>query len=63
MKRNKKQNYNHYLFTGRDWLEYGVKLFIKATMICYLFYDSYKACLLLLPFALFDYKSMKKRNW
>lgn len=62
MKRNKKQNYNNYLFTGRDWLEYGVKLFIKATMICYLFYDSYKACLLLLPFALFDYKSMKKEK-
>lgn len=60
MKQNKKQNYNDYLFIWKDWLEYGVKLFIKGTIICYLFYDSCKASLLLLPFAIFDYKSMKK---
>lgn len=56
----KKKKYNIYSFTWRDWVEYGVRLFIKGIIICYLFYDSYKACLLLIPFALFDYKSLKK---
>lgn len=60
MRRGKKYNYNQYLFTWKDWIEYGVKLLIKGIIICYLFYDSYKACPLLIPFALFDYKNMKK---
>lgn len=60
MKKGQKHNYDVYLFTWKDWIEYGVKLLIKGIVICYLFYDSYKACLLLIPFALFDYKNMKK---
>ena len=60
MKKNTGNHYDVYYFTWKDWVEYGVKLLIKGIIICYLFYDSYKACLLLIPFALFDYRNMKK---
>lgn len=57
---NKKKQYNVYDFTWRDWMEFGLKIFFKGMAICYLFYDSYKACLLLVPFAVMDYKKLKK---
>lgn len=52
-------DYDHYTFSGRDWLEFILRLFVKAVIICYLFYDSYKAGLLLVPFVWLDYQSMK----
>lgn len=60
MKKNIKRNYKDYPFTWKDWLEYGVKFVIKAMIICYLFYDSWKACLLFVPFAIVEYRRMKK---
>lgn len=60
MKQRKKRNYEEYLFTQKDWVEFGIKFLFKGFLICYLFYDSYQACLLLFPFAILDYRSMKK---
>lgn len=57
--KNKKQ-YNVYDFTWKDWVEFGLKLLFKGMVICYLFYDSSKAGLLLVPFAVMDYKKLKK---
>lgn len=60
MNLKKRKQYDRYFFTIGDWVEYAVRLLIKGAVICYLFYDSYKAFLLLLPFAVFDYQNMKK---
>lgn len=59
MKKNIKPNYKDYPFEWKDWLEYGGKLMIKTMVICYLFYDSWKACLFFVPFAVFEYRSLK----
>ena len=56
---DKKIDYDHYTFSGKDWMEFGLRLFVKGVMICYLFYDSYRAGVLLLPFVWFDYQSLK----
>ena len=57
-----RKQYDQYRFNRNDWLEYIVRILIKGAVICYLFYDSYKACLLLIPFAIVDYQRMKKRR-
>ncbi len=56
----KKKQYNVYDFTWRDWMEFSLKIFLKGMAICYLFYDSCKAALLLVPFVVIDYKKLKK---
>lgn len=53
------QDYSQYNFCGKDWMEYGLKLLLKGVIICYLFYDSYKAAFLLIPFAWMEYRSLK----
>lgn len=55
-----KKNYEVYFFTWKDWLEFILKIFLKGFVICYLFFDSYKAFPLLIPFAYLNYKNMKK---
>lgn len=60
MKKNTKRNYKDYSFAWKDWLEYGVKLMIRTIIVCYLFYDSWKACLLFVPFAVFEYRGLKR---
>ncbi len=52
----KKIEYDRYHFTAKDWAVFVLKVFVKAVIICYLFYDSYKACILLLPFLWIDFK-------
>lgn len=63
MKR-KGRNYQQYTFHARDWCEFVLLFVLKAGCICYLFYDSYKAAFLLLPFAYIDYRRLyqKKRQ-
>lgn len=61
-KENERHNYRQYSFTGRDWMEYSLRLIIKGLVISYLFYDSCKALLFLFPFAWMDYQSMKKKK-
>lgn len=56
----KKQNYEVYTFTWKDWFEFFLKFFLKGAIICYLFFDSFKLFPLLIPFAIFQYKEMKK---
>lgn len=56
----KKKQYSVYEFTWRDWLEFSLTIFFKGMVICYLFYDSCKACLLMVPFAVIDYRKLKK---
>lgn len=60
----KTADYSVYHFCGKDWVEYGLRQIIKSVVICYLFYDSCKAAVLMLPFAFIDYHSMweKKRE-
>lgn len=57
-----KPDYTVYHFVWMDWLEYLARMLLKGALICYLFYDSYKAFLLLLPFAVFDYRNMKSKK-
>lgn len=58
----KLRDYGNYQFHGIDWLEYGFKLLLKGVVICYLFYDSLKAAVILIPFSVLDYKSLKKKK-
>lgn len=58
----KKRQYNVYHFTWKDWLEYSLRFILKGSIICYLFYDSCKAFLLLIPFLVLDYKNLKKKK-
>lgn len=58
----KRIDYRIYHFQWKDWGEYALKMVIKGIMICYLFYDSWKAVILLLPLGVIDYKSMKKQK-
>ena len=58
----KLNDYSKYRFRGMDWLEYGIRLLLKGAVICYLFYDSLKAVVILVPFAVIDYKSLKKKK-
>lgn len=55
----KEIHYNQYYFDWRDWMEYGVKLLVKGAIICYLFFNSYKAWVIMIPFGFLEYKSMK----
>lgn len=57
-----KQNYEEYRFTWKDYIEYGLTMLIKGGIICFLFFDSYKAFPLLIPFAIFGYRKMKKEK-
>ncbi len=52
--------YDQYQFNWRDWMEYGAKLLLKSMVICYLFYDTYKAWIIMLPLGILEYKSLKK---
>lgn len=58
----KERNYKKYHFTWSDWIEYALKLLIKGTVICYLFYNTYKACFLVMPFGILDYRSLKQKK-
>lgn len=55
-------DYRVYHFCGKDWVEYGLRQLIKSVVICYLFYDSCKAAVLILPFAFIDYHNMRERK-
>ena len=57
-----KTDYGTYRFVWRDWLEYLATIFIKGLVIGYLFYDSYKMCIILIPFFYMDYKRMKEEK-
>ena len=55
-------DYRKYSFTWKDWLTYFVMIIVKGTVIGYLFYDSFKMCILCVPFFVMDYKSMKEER-
>lgn len=56
------KNYEKYSFNWMDWFEYIVRLIVKGCVICYLFYDTWKMCFLLIPFAYIDFLVMRKRR-
>lgn len=56
------KDYAQYSFCWKDWLEFFLQMLLKGFVICYLFYDSYQAGLILIPFAILDYKALKKRK-
>lgn len=58
----KQKKYEQYDFTWKDWLEYVFRLFIKGSVTCYLFYNTYKAWLVMIPFGILDYKVLKNRK-
>lgn len=60
--RKKRYDYSVYHFCGKDWVEYGLKQLVKGVVICYLFYDSCKAAVLMLPFAFMDYQNLWDRK-
>lgn len=57
-----KMDYSEYQFKLQDWLEYVSRLLVKGILICYLFYDSFRALVLLIPLGIFDYRVMKKKK-
>ena len=57
-----KTDYGKYHFTLRDWGEYMLLIMVKGIAIGYLFYDSYKICVFLIPFFYLDYKKMKEEK-
>lgn len=61
-KRKRIENYNQYAFTWKDWVEFLQITLLKVITISYLFYDSYKACILFIPFAMMDYRNMKHQK-
>ncbi len=60
--KNRHRDYRIYRFKYSDWLEYIIRLFVKGAVICYLFYDSAKAVMILFPFAIMDYRRLKKQK-
>lgn len=58
----KEKDYESYHFTWKDWLEYVFKLFLKGSVICYLFYNTYKTWFLVIPFGVLDYKALKHKK-
>lgn len=54
--------YDQYHFTGRDWGEFVLYTLLKGVVICYLFYDTWKMCWLLVPFVVVEYKRMKNEK-
>lgn len=54
--------YDKYFFSVKDWMEYILRIVIKGVIIGYLFYDTWKMSFLLLPFAIADYFSLKRRK-
>lgn len=57
-----KKDYNSYRFTIKDWLCFLLAATGKMVLICYLFFDSCKAFLLVLPFIVMDYQKQKKEK-
>lgn len=56
------KNYEKYIFNWMDWFEYILRFIVKGCVICYLFYDTWKMCFLLIPFAYIDFLVMRKRR-
>lgn len=54
-----RMDYDSFTFKAMDWMEVILKFFVKAAILCYLFYDSYKAVILLLPFSFLDYQRLR----
>lgn len=54
--------YNRYQFTKWDMAAYIGTILIKSGLISFLFYDTYKAVILLIPVFVMDYKNMKKNK-
>ena len=56
------RDYQQYQFRFMDWMEYIFWLLLKGGFICYLFYDSPKAAILLIPMGILDYRRLKKKK-
>ena len=56
------RDYQQYQFRFMDWMEYIFWLLLKGGLICYLFYDSPKAAILLIPMGILDYRRLKKKK-
>jgi len=54
--------YDQYIYDWRDWVEYGLRILIKGFAISYLFYDSLRASIFLIPIYILEYKGMRKRK-
>ncbi len=59
---DRKKDYNEYHFIMQDWVEYVLRVLVKGMLICYLFYDSFDALIILIPLGAFDYRIMKKKK-
>lgn len=57
-----KRYYDTYVFCWRDWMEYAIVNLMKGLAVSYLFYDSCRAVVLFIPFAILDYRGMKNRK-
>lgn len=55
-------DYRNYSFRAVDWLEFFARMTGKGLLICWLFYDSLRASAVLLPFAVVDYRKMKREK-
>lgn len=55
-------HYGSYKFTITDWIIFLFGFRIKGFLISYLFYDSYVAIFMLIPFGYVDYRNEKLRK-
>lgn len=60
--KSQERQYDQYIFCWRDWTEYILRSLVKGVIICYLFYDTWKMCFLIIPFAFVDFFSMRTRK-
>lgn len=54
-------DYSKYCFTLKDWFVYIGKMLIKGFVVGYLFYDSFRAILLFIPFYLMEFKKSRRK--
>lgn len=57
-----KKDYEQYSFRVTDWACYLLRVFVITGVIGYLFYDSVRAFVLLIPVGIWQYHSVKKQK-
>jgi len=58
----KERNYNVYQFCIRDALEYVGKVVGKTILVAFLFFNSYKAMIMIVPLGVMEYASFKREK-
>lgn len=55
-------NYDKYIFSTREWIQYGLEYLIICAAVAYLFYDSLLAFVILIPFSFLYFRIRRQKN-